>query len=187
MKNFRHSAPPEVNAGSMADIAFLLLIFFLVSTTISADKGINRKLPEICPQGTDCNIHINERNILRININSKDEIFVEDDVVSIKDLKEIAKAFLDNNGDKTCSYCNGLKDPKSSDNPNEAVISLSNDKQTSYEMYVGVQDILTQAYYELREAYAKNVFGKKSNELNDSDLKEVKTAYPFILSEAETN
>lgn len=185
MRNSRHSAP-QVNAGSMADIAFLLLIFFLVTTTITADKGISRRLPEICPTGTDCNIPLNERNILRIFINGNDELFVEDDVISIKELKSIAKAFLDNNGDQSCSYCNGLRDPKSSDNPLDAVISLQNDKQTSYEMYVGVQDILTKAYYELREAYAQKEFGKNASDLSESDLKEIKKAYPFILSEAET-
>ena len=185
MKHSRHSAP-AVNAGSMADIAFLLLIFFLVTTTISADMGINRKLPEICPPGTNCNTMINERNILRININASDELFVKDDVISIKDLKQIAKNFLDNNGDNSCSYCNGLKDATLSDNPTEAVISLSNDKDTSYEMYIAVQDILTQAYYELREDYATSVLRKNAKDLTESDLKAIKQAYPFKISEAET-
>lgn len=180
MKNFRHAAP-NVNAGSMADIAFLLLIFFLVTTTISVDKGINRHLSEICPTGTDCDTAINERNILRISING------QDDIVRVKDLKMVAKSFLDNNGDKTCDYCKGLNNPTSSDNPKKAVISLSNDKLTSYEMYIAVQDILTQAYFELRENYATNILSKKAEQLTDTDLKQIKTAYPFILSEAETH
>jgi biopolymer transport protein ExbD len=185
MKNSRHSAP-QVNAGSMADIAFLLLIFFLVTTTISADMGINRKLSEICPKGTNCTTSIPERNILRIVLNDRDEILVEDDVISIKDLKEIAKGFLDNNGDKSCFYCNGLKHASSSDNPSEAVISLSNDTQTSYEMYVAVQDILTIAYYELRGEYAKTVLKREPNQLTESDIMTLKKVYPFKLSEAET-
>ena len=184
MKNSRHSAP-QVNAGSMADIAFLLLIFFLVTTTISADKGINRRLPELCPPGTDCSPPHSERNILEISINGNDEIWVEDKVIVIQDLKQIAKEFLDNNGDKTCTYCNGKNNPLSSDNPTAAVISLRNDKQTSYEMYIAVQDILTKAYYELREDYAKNVLGKTAKELTEADLKTIKKSYPFILSEAE--
>lgn len=185
MKNSRHSAP-QVNAGSMADIAFLLLIFFLVTTTISADKGINRKLPKPCPVGTDCSSTINERNILRIIINGKDELFVEDDIVSLTNLKDVAKAFLGNNGDATCQYCNGLKSPESSDHPSKAIISISNDKQTSYEMYIAVQDALTQAYYELREDYAKTILGKKAKDLTEKDLNELKKAYPFVISEAET-
>lgn len=185
MQKFRHSAP-SVNAGSMADIAFLLLIFFLVTTTISADKGIKRRLPEVCPSGGDCSPEINERNILRISINEKDELFVEDDIVTIKELKQITKDFLDNNGDQTCDYCSGSKNPKSSDNPSEAIISLHNDKQTTYEMYIAVQDMLTQSYYELRETYAKNELGKSPKALTESDLTAIKKAYPFILSEAET-
>ncbi len=184
MKNARHSAP-SVNAGSMADIAFLLLIFFLVTTTISADKGIHRKLSEACPPGTDCSTILHERNILRISINEEDDLFVEDEIVSIKDLKQIAKAFLDNNGDKSCTYCNGLKDASSSDNPSEAVISLSTDKQTTYETYILVQDILTKAYYELREEYSENVLKKNPKQLTKSDLKTLKNVYPFKLSEAD--
>jgi len=181
-----HNTSPQVNAGSMADIAFLLLIFFLVTTTISADKGINRKLPAECPPGKTCDTDINERNILRVIINNDDEIFVEDNIVALSDLKEVAKAFLDNNGDATCVYCNGKKDAKSSDNPNEAIISLQNGKLTSYEMYVAVQDILTQAYYELREDYVKSVLGKSANKLTEAELIKVKDAYPFLISEAET-
>ncbi len=185
MRHSRHTAP-KVNAGSMADIAFLLLIFFLVTTTISADKGINRKLPEICPPGVDCNTPIKERNILRISINGNDELFVENNIVLIKELKQVVKAFLDNNADKTCDYCKGLNDPDSSDDPAKAVISLENDKQTSYKMYIAAQDILSLAYYELREAYAINVLKKTSQDLSENDLKKIKKAYPFILSEAET-
>ncbi len=185
MKNPRHSAP-QVNAGSMADIAFLLLIFFLVTTTISADKGISRKLPENCPPGLDCNTTINERNILRISINNQDELMVENELISIKDLKQIAKDFLDNNGDKSCNYCHGPQDSSSSDNPLDAVISLLYDNLTTYEMFVAVQDILTKAYYELREDYALKVLRKSARELTESDLKALKKAYPFVLSEATT-
>ncbi|MCB0447832.1 MAG: biopolymer transporter ExbD [Gelidibacter sp.] len=182
----RHHTSPQVNAGSMADIAFLLLIFFLVTTTISADKGINRKLPADCPPGVNCTADIYERNVLRIAINGNDEIFVEDKIVPIKELKDVVKLFLDNNGDKSCGYCKGLSDHLLSDNPSKAIVSLTNDKLTSYEMYVGVQDILTQAYYELRDDYALTIIGKSSNNLTDSELNQVRKAYPFIISEAET-
>lgn len=185
MKKSRHSAP-EVNAGSMADIAFLLLIFFLVSTTISADKGINRQLPRDCPPGTDCSTKIADRNILRISINGKDELLVNESVISIMELKQMTKDFVDNNGDKSCAYCSGSKQANASDNPNKAVISLQNDKQTSYEMYIAVQDILTKAYYELREDYATTILNKSVKDLTASDLKDIKKAYPFMISEAET-
>ncbi|MEH6535985.1 MAG: biopolymer transporter ExbD [Psychroserpens sp.] len=177
---------PEVNAGSMADIAFLLLIFFLVTAVIPNDKGINRKLPPPCPPNTDCNNNfVKQRNILEVKVNSKDELLVENEIVSIDELKDIAKAFLNNNGDGTCDYCKGLKDDKSSDNPIKAVISLTNDKMTSYNFYIQVQDELTKAYYELRDEYSETILKKPSDKLTKEDILKVREAYPFILSEAE--
>ncbi|WP_431134266.1 ExbD/TolR family protein [Psychroserpens mesophilus] len=184
MKNSRHSMP-QVNAGSMADIAFLLLIFFLVTAMIPKDKGINRKLPEPCPQGEICDIQINKRNMLEVSVNSKNELFVENNVIGIEELKAITKAFLDNNGDKSCDYCKGVSLETSSDHPEKAVISLKNDKGTSYEFYIEIQDELTKAYSELRADYAKTVFDKSVNELTKEELTEVRNAYPFIVSEAE--
>ncbi|MFL1012788.1 ExbD/TolR family protein [Flavisericum labens] len=183
----RHSKLiPEVNAGSMADIAFLLLIFFLVTATISSDEGINRVLPEECPPGVDCSSIKLERNILRIEINNNDEIMVENNIIAIEDLKEITKQFLDNNGDGTCKYCHGIQVIDASDNPKKAVISLQNTKQTTYGTYVAVQNELTKAYYELRQAYSINVLKKITDDLSNEELQQVKGAYPFILSEAET-
>ncbi len=182
----RHSRPNvEVNAGSMADIAFLLLIFFLVTATISTDEGINRRLSKACPEGTDCNVPIKERNVLRIVINNNDDIMVENTIIALADLKDIAKDFIDNNGDQTCIYCLGEQLKTSSDNPKKAVISLQNGKQTSYNQFIAVQDELTKAYYELRKAYSLNTFGKPWDKLTKTQLKTVKNAYPLILSEAE--
>lgn len=177
---------PEVNAGSMADIAFLLLIFFLVTATISSDEGINRKLPAECPPGTICENTIPERNLFRISINNKDEIMVEDEIIDLDELKDLAKLFIDNNGDSSCFYCKGTKNPNSSDNPSEAVVSLLTHPQSTYNRFVQVQDQLTAAYYELRNTYCASVLNKPANDLNAEELKQVKEAYPFIISEAET-
>ena len=182
----RSKLVPEVNAGSMADIAFLLLIFFLVTAVIPKDKGFNRKLPPKCPPNTICDADILERNALRIVINNNDDIMVEGDVISIDKLKTIAKAFLDNNGDNSCEYCNGAQLDDSSINPAKAVISLQSGKQTSYKQFIAVQDELTKAYYELRQSYINNVLMKTADNLSKEELKQVKAAYPFILSEAET-
>jgi biopolymer transport protein ExbD len=182
----RHSKEsPEVNAGSMADIAFLLLIFFLVTATISSDAGINRVLPADCPTG-DCESIKHERNILRIVINNNDGIMVENELTSLEELKETAKAFIDNNADGSCLYCNGNKILDASDNPKDAVISLQNGKKTTYKQFVAVQNELSKAYFELRSNYASNVLKKSVDKLSKKDLKQVKEAYPFILSEAET-
>ncbi|WP_242132164.1 ExbD/TolR family protein [Aestuariivivens marinum] len=183
----RHSRlMPEVNAGSMADIAFLLLIFFLVTATIPKDQGINRKLPAFCPDGQICEIDINERNILRIALNNKNELMVNGETITIEELKDVTKAFLDNNGDGSCTYCNGAKLEISSDNPDKAIISLQNSKYTSYNQYIKVQDELTLAYFELRQAYCESILKKSIDNINNEELKAVKEAYPFILSEAET-
>lgn len=181
MKNLRRNAP-EVNAGSMADIAFLLLIFFLVTTTISADKGILRKLPEDC-KTPDCNVKLNERNIFRIFVNKDNQIMVEDEIIQLSELKDLTIDFVDNNGENTCSYCNGKKLKSSSDKPEEAVISLKHDALTNYGTYISVQDEISKAYAVLRQDYAKKMYNKEASELTEEELKATKKAYPFILSE----
>ena len=182
----RSNLIPEVNAGSMADIAFLLLIFFLVTAVIPKDKGINRKLSKLCPPGQICEIDINERNLLRIVINNNDEIMVDGDVTTVNKLKNITKDFLDNNGDGSCNYCQGQNLKTASDNPKEAVISLQTDKQTSNNQFIKVQDELTKAYYEPRTRYRNDTFKKSISDLSKEEMQIIKDAYPFVLSEAET-
>lgn len=180
----RHA--PQVNAGSMADIAFLLLIFFLVTAMIPNDKGIQRKLPPPCLPHTICDDnYVKARHILEVTINSKNELLVENSIITIDELKDIAKDFLDNNGDGSCSYCNGFMLLKSSDNPKTAVISLTTDKMTSYNFYMKAQDELTKAYFELRSVYANSVFNKSADELSKDELYKIRAAYPFMFSEAE--
>lgn len=181
MRNSRRNAP-SVNAGSMADIAFLLLIFFLVTTTISADKGILRKLPNDCIE-PPCNAEVNQRNILEIFINNNNELMVENEIIKISELKDIAVAFIDNNGENQCDYCHGEKLATSSDKPQEAIIALKHDALTKYGMFIDVQDEISKAYLQVRTAYAKNKFEKSPEELSKEELIEVKKAYPFILSE----
>ncbi|GAB1855573.1 biopolymer transporter ExbD [Flavobacteriaceae bacterium MHTCC 0001] len=182
----RTALRPEVNAGSMADIAFLLLIFFLVTAMIPKDTGFNRKLPEKCPEGTDCTAPIPERNILKISINLNNEIMVNDAIVAISEVKNLAKDFIDNNADGSCNHCNGNSIGTSSDNPSKAVISLKADRNSNYYKFIEVQDELTKAYFELRKNYCETVLNKPIDKLTKIELQQVKDAYPFILSEAET-
>ncbi len=151
---------PEVNAGSMADIAFLLLIFFLVTTTIPKDTGLNRKLPPIDDSEFEPPV-IKQKNIFTVLLNGKDQLLVEDEVMEIKDLRKAAIDFLDNGGDGSCSFCKGLKDEKSSDNPDKAIISLKNERETSYAAYIAVQNELVAAYNTLRNRRALEVGPKK--------------------------
>ncbi len=182
-------AIPEINAGSMADIAFLLLIFYLVTTTMDTDKGINRKLPP-WDEDLEQDIHpIKERNIFTVLVNSNDQLLVEDEYLEISQLREKAMEFVDNNGDGSCTYCKGYKVSSSSDNPDKAVISLQNDRGTSYGMYVKVQNELVAAYEDLRDKYAEEEYGKSYRGMDadeDKDvIKEIKGAYPQKISEAE--
>lgn len=152
-------AAPEVNAGSMADIAFLLLIFFLVTTTIPKDSGINRKLPPI--EENDEDVIIKQKNIFTVLLNGKDQLLVEDELMELKDLRAAAIEFLDNGGDGSCDYCNGAKDPSSSDNPDKAIISLKNERETSYSAYISVQNELVAAYNDLRNRRALQIGARR--------------------------
>ena len=196
---------PEVNAGSMADIAFLLLIFFLVTTTIETDSGLNRKLPPM-EDVVDPPI-IKERNIFTVVVNKYNDLLVEEKPMELSGLREAAIAFLDNGGGKgeeACDYCLGARDPDSSDNPDKAVISLKNDRETDYKVYIAVQNELVAAYNTLRNrAYkrlhpnlgidyvqADKIYNDPRTGSTEKDrlkpvLDEVKVLFPMKLSEAE--
>ncbi|MFY7743355.1 MAG: ExbD/TolR family protein [Flavobacterium sp.] len=196
----KRSAPPEVNAGSMADIAFLLLIFFLVTTTIQTDQGINRKLPPIDETNQEPP-PVKEKNIFTVLVNKNDQLLVEDQLMDLKELRQAAIDFLDNGGDGSCAYCKGERNPVSSDNPDKAIISLQNDAETSYEAYIAVQNELVAAYYFLRDRECQARYGKTFRELEamfddpktkeaqrlkiEPLIKDIQTLFPQKLSEAE--
>ena len=149
---------PEVNAGSMADIAFLLLIFFLVTTTIESNTGITVKLPPKPQENTPPPPPVKEKNVLVVVVNKNNQLLINNQLKELKDVKQTAIDFLDNNGDGTCAHCKGKRDPLSSDNPDKAVISLRNDRETSYKTYIAVQNELIAAYNELRERERQKKF-----------------------------
>ncbi len=137
-------ANPEVSAGSMADIAFLLLIFFLVTTTIASDKGILLVLPpKPDPNQPPPDINKNAKNIFKILANSSDKLLVEDEpfggIDDVPALRQMVKDFVLNYG----------QDPTSSDSPEEAVVSFKTDRGTSYELFLAVLDELQAAYNEI--------------------------------------
>jgi biopolymer transport protein ExbD len=170
---------PEINSGSMADIAFLLLIFFLVATTIDQDKGILRKLPPMPDENQEpIEVKANMRNVLFVWVNQNDDLLVKNEPADISELRSIVKAFVDNNG----------RNPKYSDSPQDAIVSLKNDIGTTYDMYIQVQNEIAAAYRELRDGLSMKLYGKNFGDLEDKDqIGKVKAAYPMKVSEAEPN
>ncbi len=184
----------EINASSMADIAFLLLIFFLVTTTIDVDKGILHKLPvweEDPPPPPDVETY--KRNLFEVLINSRDLLLVNGKPEQVGNLRSRAKEFINNKG----------RNPKLSDSPNKAIVSLQNDRGTSYGIYLEVQNELKAAYRELRDAYSERTYNMNYTEVKDAYSKakkdentaaierykamsiDISKEYPMRLSEAE--
>lgn len=203
-------AAPEVNAGSMADIAFLLLIFFLVTTTIEKDKGLLRSLPPIDDSQVTPPI-IKQKNLFTVLINRNNQLLVEDEQMDIKNLRQAAIDFLDNGGStnaagESCTYCKGKGLSDSSDHPDKAIISMKHDRETSYEQYMDVQNELVAAYNFLREREAARLYKKyypnadkvftamleekeknqySKDEVLNERIENVKALFPMKLSEAE--
>ena len=177
---------PEVNAGSMADIAFMLLIFFLVTTTMDVDTGIARKLPPIQEDELENKPPpIKMKNLFEVVANGKDQLMVEGNLMSPRDLRQATKEFLNNNGDGSCDYCTGAGNPASSDNPHKAIITVMNDRGTSYELYITIQNELVAAINELRDELALSKFGVPFEELKEEDQKDIQKKFPQKISEAE--
>jgi biopolymer transport protein ExbD len=177
---------PEINAGSMADIAFLLLIFFLVTVTMDVDTGITRKLPP--PIEDDSSVDLNQRNIFEVLINSANMLMVEGKEGNLATLKDETKNFFLNPTDdpdlpeKKLESIDLLGDVYVS----KGVISLKNDRGTSYEMYIKVQNELTKAFQEMRDELAVEEFGVKYDKLVDPQKQEaVQAVIPMAISEAE--
>ena len=191
----------SINAGSMADIAFLLLIFFLVTITLNVQKGLLIKLPKKNNEATT--VKVNDRNILEVSINTNNELMVENKRVAIAELTQIAVNFIDNgagrdlNG-KTCDWCQGPKDPASSDHPSKAMISVQSSRNASYETYISVLDNLYAAYRILRDNYALKHYqisytdlireekkGLQSNPISRKRILSIHEKYPLLISDSQ--
>lgn len=164
----------EINAGSMADIAFLLLIFFLVTTTISEDKGVLVKLPPWTPDAPPP-VNIARRNVYPVFVNASGKLLVRGEAMDIGVLKDHAKTFISN----------PLQDKNLAENPNKAVIVLKNDRGTAYGAYLEVYDVLKAAYRELWDESALAKYGKELGSLSAARQKEIKNEIPMVISEHE--
>ena len=184
----------EINAGSMADIAFLLLIFFLVTTTMDIDTGITRKLPPPPPEDVEPP-KVKERNTFKVLVSKSDRLLINGKGGDVSLLRQQTKEFLSNPD---------LKNPNSPEDMPEkkepiyiellggdiyvtkGIVSLKNDRGTSYDMYIQVQNELAAAIRELRDEMSKKYFGLKFSQLtDDAKIKAIKKAIPVAISEAE--
>ena len=165
----------EINASSMADIAFLLLIFFLVTTTIVEDKGITVKLPPWSEEPPETE-RLKSRNVFSVLVNAQNQLLVRGEPVAIEDLRERAKEFI----------ANPTQRPDLAERPTRAIISLKNDRGTNYNTYLTVYNELKGAYNELWDELSQRKYGIPYNEdMPTAYLKEIRKESPMVLSEAE--
>ena len=183
---------PEINASSQADIAFTVLIFFLVVSTMDVDTGIVRVLPPwVDPKVKQEDVKVKERNLLLVFVSGSGNIMAGGKVISLNALKDKAKEFILNPFDNK-----DLPEKKNTDIEmpdgskwtypvSEGVISLQNTRDTSYERYIQVQNELTRAFNEVRDEVSMSKFGKKFADLSDAESKVITKAIPMKISEAE--
>ncbi|MBR5854737.1 MAG: biopolymer transporter ExbD [Paludibacteraceae bacterium] len=181
---------PEINASSMADISFLLLIFFLVTTSMDVNQGLARRLPApIPPDAKVEDTDINKRNLFVVKINWENKLLVQGQELDVRQLRAKAKEFIANPEDKADMpklYEEDFGQPFGTlKYTKEHVISVQNDAETQYQAYLEVQNELVRAYNELREECAQKYFHKSYNELDEEWQKKIQKIYPQKISEAE--
>jgi biopolymer transport protein ExbD len=179
---------PEIPTASMADIAFMLLIFFLVATTMDVDTGLSRILPPMPEdQEQEDDSQIRERNIFVVLIDRLDRLMVEGQLMDIRNLREATKDFIANPNDLP-----NLPEKEEIEvdffGPvmvSKQIVSLQNDRGTSYGMYIKVQNELAAAYSELRNELAREKFNSAFDDLDEEEQDAIRKIYPMRISEAE--
>ncbi|MCD8044064.1 MAG: biopolymer transporter ExbD [Tannerellaceae bacterium] len=179
---------PGINGSSSADIAFMLLIFFLITTSMDTDKGLARRLPPPVDKSTIDAVDIKKRNLMIVLINTNNQILCNGDYIELAQLKDRVKEFIENpyndeskpeKIDEDVPYFGKMQVTKNH------VISLQNDRGTEYQAYIDVQNELAMAYTELRDDVSQKKFGKTFIELDEEQQKAVQKIYPQKISEAE--
>jgi len=175
---------PAINTAQMADISFLLLTFFMMTSAITTQQGIPRRLPP--PSDKEQKVDINKRNVLNVIVNFNDEIFANGEAIPINQLTMRAKEFLENplNNPHLPEKEIKLIENMGEFPVSKGVLSLTNDQSTSYNMYVQVQNELQRAVNELRDKVSLQFFGKVYDKLDTSLQRSIQRAIPMNISEA---
>ncbi len=179
---------PALNTTSSADIAFLLLIFFLVSTTMDVDKGIQRRLPPMPDENQkQQDVKVNRRNIVVVRINSQDRILAGGTPMDVTQVKDKIKEFIINPANSESLPEKEMKDIEGFGQcaVSKGVVSLQNDRGTSYSAYLRVQNEIVKAFNEIRDEFAMANYGSKYADLDEDKQKIVREAVPQSISEAE--
>lgn len=166
---------PEINGSSLADIAFLLLIFFLVVTTIDVDAGIGLVLPPI-PDDIEPP-PVRERNLLNILVNAQGMVLLDEEPAAISEIRQRIIDFVDN----------PTNDPNLSESPDDAIVSIKTDRRTPYNVYIDMLDEVMGAYIELRNVASQDRFGVPYSALEEDSAQqqEIRDMYPRRISIAE--
>lgn len=177
----------EINAGSMADIAFLLLIFFLVTTSMNVDSGIVRKLPPLVEQENDPGMDAHQRNVLEVRVSGTDQLLVGGERMDISGLSAKVKLFITNPAnDPTMPEKVPTDVPLLGSYPvSKGLVSLQNDRGTSYNVYIQVQNELTRAFNEAKNELSLKTFDRPYTEITDEQRAAMNKAVPVRISEAE--
>lgn len=179
---------PAINSSSTADIAFLLLCYFLMTTTMGSQTGLQRRLPPMPDKNQKVEDQkVNRRNIIIVRINSQDRLFAGNELMDVSQLKDKIKHFLNNPSDDPTLPEKEVKDIEGFGQyaVSKGVISLQNDRGTSYRAYIEVQNELVKAINELREEFSKSKYGKGFASLTEEQQDIVKKCIPQNISEAE--
>lgn len=158
-----------IPSSSMADIAFLLLIFFLVATVIDVDTGLGLTLPEIVEDQVE--VKVDKDRMAAVLINENGDVLIDGNVIPVFQLKDNLKARIASKIDL----------PKSK----KLIVSLKTDRKTVYNTYITALDQIKLAYFEVRDQYSKDKFGRKFNDLDEEKQTMAKDAVPIIISIAE--
>jgi biopolymer transport protein ExbD len=167
----RKIAEAEIPTASQADLAFLLLLFFLVSTVIDVDTGLGLTLPEYIPPDQQVEVKIDPNRMAAVLVNENGEVLIDGNIVPVFQIKDLLKPRIESKIDLPLNK--------------KMIVSLKTDRKTVYNVYIAALDQIKQAFFEVRDEYSNNKFGKKFKDLSEEQQNEAKDAVPIIISIAE--